>query len=79
MGSFSLNAQFLQIFGQVARESTETAHFYFIFIFIIIFFFDADFLAGELGEVSVFCACGVISKHTIVLFFFVVFELGLSR
>ena len=44
VGSFSLGARFLQIFGQIARESAEAVRF------------DGNFLAEGLDGVSVICA-----------------------
>ena len=65
---FSLGARFLQIFGyQITRESAETVRF------------DGNFLAEGWVEFLYFARNFVISKQIKVLFFFVVFELSLSR
>ena len=66
VGSFSLGARALQIFGQVAGQSAETVPFW------------RGFSCRVVGWG--FCnLCGVISKQIIVLPLIVIFKLTLSR
>ena len=71
----ALGPRFLQVFGQVARQSAENVHFY--FISVIYLFSMGIFSPG--GWVRFLYFAGVIFKHIIILFFLAVFELALSR
>ena len=81
MGSFSLGVWFLQIFGWVAVNLRKLG----IFIFILFIYFIYLFIYFRRGFSRRGVGCGfwilrgVISKHSIILFFFVVFKLALSR